>query len=258
MQNDYFEWPAYTGPSSRIIKKPKEWYDKGILVPHEVFRWWDKNILEILEVFDPISQPDTEWKIDAFFNWLENYYVIGIHHHHETEEHIYNPAIEEKIGRPLEAGIKTDHETLLAMLEDLPTYRDPIAGGDKAQLAEFKVKMKKFVTTMEDHLAMEEKFYPAVLKEAFTQEEEAAVVQEIIGSLGLDGNKKMLPPVAYAMCMWDGEDGVMEFVATLPPPIRLLYNNSWIPDFYKNQLSVLDALHGSEEPINDQCGCSLM
>merc|ERR1712023_386951 len=107
---------------------------------------------------------------------------------------------------------------------------------------------------------MEEEAYPAALKESMTEEEEMVLVNQIVQSLGMDGNRQALPVILYCMCMWDGEDNAMEwFSKGVPLPIRMLNNNSWIPDFYKNQLCVLEALHGSEEPVEEpQCGCSLM
>ena len=44
-----------------------------------------------------------------------------------------------------------------------------------------------------DHLAEEEKFIPGALREHFTEEEEGEIVQKIIQSLGLSGNKLALP-----------------------------------------------------------------
>lgn len=253
------KWPAFTGPTSRIIKDPKDWCDGGILIPHETIRWWDKQILEALEVYDPIGKPDTAWKTDVLFNFLEQYYVACIHHHHDAEEKIYNPGIEAKGGK-ITDKIKTDHEVLIKMLDAIPSYRAKVESA--AGVAEFKQHMKTMLTTMEDHLAEEEQDYPRVLRAHLTEADEKALVEQIIQGLGLDGNKKFLPPLMYAMCMWKGEKEAFEWLeANPPPPIRMMFHQCWLSDFNENQLKPLMALKKDEffSPEAPTCNlCTIM
>merc|ERR1712232_730566 len=114
-------------------------------------------------------------------------------------------------------------------------------------MGEFKAFFQSLVYFVELHLAEEETSYPEVLRAAMTEKEDAELVGQIIQGLGLEGNKKFLPPVVYAMCMWKGEEKAMEWVANLPPPIQVLLKRCWVNDFYENQLRVLEALKGDEE-----------
>jgi len=258
-----FDWPAKVGPTSKVIKDPQNWRDEGILVPHEAIRWWNQNILDILQTFDPIGQPTTKWKTKVFFDWYDNYYFVCIHHHHDAEENIYNPGIEAKLGRPVDGNIKSDHDILLTRLDQVKTYRARIEGGNAAALKEFKEFMKGLIEFMNSHLEEEERNYPTALKESgLTPEEEGAIVGQIIQGLGLDGNKKFLPPIAYCMSMWKGVDGMNEWLSTkVPPPIQLMFHKCWISDFYENQLRVLEALKQPEEftPKTPECAlCTLM
>jgi len=255
-----FSWPAFTGPSSKVITTVKDWQDSGILVPHEMFRWWNGQLWLILEEFHPHNSGE-HWKTNVLFDFLDNYYCTCINHHHHSEELIYNPGIEAKLGRSLEGNISSDHKELTDRLDRVGTFRDPISAGDRAALDNFKQHMKDLFTFMEDHLAMEEKVYPEAFHESrMTEEEEGALVGKILESLGLDGNKRMLPPIIYVMCMWWGEEKMMEWFNTkVPPPIRMLHDTCWINDFYQNQLRVLEALKQKDE-FNVEaatCGCTI-
>lgn len=251
-----FNWPAYSGPSSKVIRAPSDWCDFGLLVPHECIRWWDRELLAIVSVYDPVKNPQSAWKTKLLFDFLDNYYIPCVRHHHSAEENIYNPGIEKKMGGPIPGNIKSAHEDLIARLDKLSSFRASIGdgrgAGSAAGLAEFKSSIINMIQSMETHLAEEETVYPGVLRQNLTEQEEQALVGQIIQGLGLDGNKKFLPPIVYAMCMWKGEQGAMEWLATAtPPPIQFAFKKCWVNDFYENQLCVLDGLKG-DEPITPQ------
>lgn len=275
-----FAWPRFEGPTSIVFKDAKnlEWQDKGILVPHETIRLWNKNIMEIVQCFDPIGNPSTKWKTNVFFDWYDNYYKVCIHHHHEAEENIYNPGIKKKLtevgaksgfeapskaqNKSVGDSIKDDHVKLVADLEKMSSYRQSINSGDAKACNEFKQQISSFVTMMEQHLAEEENEYPKLLRESqMTEAEDQALVQEIVQGLGLEGNKKFLPPLVYCMCMWDGEDNAMKFVGSIPPPLQLAFHKCWVHDFNENQLKVWEALKQTEEfmPRPPECAlCTVM
>lgn len=236
-----FKWPEKVGPpSSIVIKDPKDWCDEGILVPHEAIRWWNKSVMEVMDNYDPIAKPDTEWKTGVLFNFLEKYYIPCIHHHHWAEEEIYNPGIEAKGGK-VTSKIKDDHAKLMKMLDETAAFRAKVQS--KAGLTEFKTHMKTLFDDMEEHLADEERNYPKTLRECMTKEDEMALVDKIIQGLGLDGNKKFLPTIIYAMSMWKGSEKSLEWIsAAAPPPIVMMFKQCWISDFNENQLKVLNAL----------------
>jgi hemerythrin-like domain-containing protein len=259
-----FSWPAYQGPTSKVIAEPKDWCDGGILVPHEAIRWWNSELLKVLAAYDPVNEPETFWKTKILFDFLENYYYVCIHHHHDAEEKIYTPGIEKKLGKPMTGDIKSEHQDLLARLDKLLTFRDAIEGEAPAAasaLKDFKEFVRSLVDSMEEHLAYEEEDYPKALRAAMSQKEEEALVDEIIQGLGLEGNKKFLPPIVYAMCMWKGVEEAMAWVDNLPPPIQMLFKRCWVNVFYENQLRVLEALKGDEEftPATPACHvCTVM
>ena len=259
-------------PTSRVIDIAKDWREEALLVPHEAIRWYDRELMKILNEFDPVSRPSCVWKTKVLFDFLENYYIPCVHHHHDGEENIYNVHILKKceaqgIPNPF-FTIKREHEELMSRLQKISSYRTAFEKQDvKAaeKLAEFKQFFKDFLNFMEDHLAEEEQTYPKILRDCgMTQEEEKAAVGEILQGLGLDGNKKLLPVIMYAMCMWNGTDQMEEwYEAAVPMPIRMLNNNFWLEDFHQNQLRVLVALQNEEEfipqsPACNVCICSFM
>jgi len=254
------QWPKFGEPTSRIIKAPTDWCDRGILVPHEAFRWLHNAIRLVLARYDPF-EPGQDWKTQVFFNWLERYYIFAIHHHHHSEEHIYNPAIVDK-GGELPAKITLDHKDILEGLERIPGFQSRLEAGEEAALKEFKEHLSQLIDDIEDHLAEEEEAYPAALRSSsMTEDDERVVVDTIIQSMGLDGNKILLPPIVYAMHMWAGKEVVDGFLAGLPPPILFAYKHFWLPDFRRNNLQVIQALQGSEPFSPDQpvCGvCAVM
>jgi hypothetical protein len=247
-----FAWPAKGKPYSRVITEIKDWADRGILVPHEMFRWYHGHIKEILGKLDGTE----EWRTALFCSWVETYYLDMVHHHHEAEENIYNPGIIAKGGQ-LPDKIKTDHAELLASVDKIKEYLVKMKSGDKSAIPELKSFFIKVIDSMENHLAEEEQIYPSACRGCMTQEEETAIVTKIVQGLGLDGNKKMLPPILYVMCIWDGEEQMQKwFEAGPPPPIRMMTQKCWLSDFYDNNLSVIEGLKGSVEftPKTPQCG----
>jgi len=253
--SDLFKWPSKVGPSSAVIKNPKDWQDEGILVPHEAFRWYHKCIREIL----PKMKHGDAWRLELFQHWFKTYYLEALHHHHDSEENIYNPAIKERGGR-LPPNIVTDHKTIMDDIEKILAYLDKIHH-DKSVIPEFCTFTEKFTHDVDGHLADEERNYPRALRETgMTHEEEQQIIAKLLQSAGLGGNKVLLPPIVYAMCMWKGEPGMQEFASQIPPPIRLLAQNCWIPEFYHQNLCVIEALKGDEpfHPETPQCGLCVL
>lgn len=260
------QWPevAKPVPSSKVILACQDWREEAILVPHECIRWWNRELLKVLDEYD-VTRPSCAWKTPLLFKFLESYYLPCIHHHHDAEEKIYNPHIlafcESKgMANPFRT-MKNDHEKLMAQLDKLASFKSGLEKQDAKALRDFKQAFTTMVQFMEEHLADEERTYPAILKESgMTQEDEQAGVDKILQGLGLDGNKRLLPPIMYAMCMWKGKEKMMEWYAKVPPPIRFLCDNCWLDDFYQNQLRVLEGLQKEEEfqAQSPSCNCSLM
>ena len=86
-----FEWPQVADPQpTSVVSSPKDWREESLLVPHEAIRWWGREVSKILDEFDPVSRSTCVWKTKIFFDFLESYYIPCIHHHHDSEEKIYN------------------------------------------------------------------------------------------------------------------------------------------------------------------------
>lgn len=253
--SDLFKWPEKKGTSSTVILEPKDWQDEGILVPHEPFRWYHQNILEIVKSM----QIGQGWKIKLFKTWFSKYYMEAIHHHHEAEEEIYNPGITAK-GGVLPPSITTDHKTIMADIATIQSYLVKLESNEQL-IPEFVSFMEKFIINIEAHFADEENKYPEVLRACgMTQAEEKKIVDTILQGLGLEGNKVFLPPVLYVMCIWKGEAGMQEFAKAVPPPIQMLCQNCWLPDFYHQNLRVIEALKGdvAYEATSPSCGLCVL
>lgn len=253
---DLKQWPEFRGPSSRVVKEPKDWCDASILGPHEAFRWLHNAIREILANFDPL-EPGKDWKTAVFFKWLQRYYIEALHHHHDAEENIYNSAIVEKGGQ-LPDKITADHKEIIEGLEKCGTFRAKIEAGDEAALVAFKAHLSALIDMVDEHLAEEEEAYPSALRSSsMTEEEEKKVVMKIIQSIGLDGNKVLSPPVIYTMYMWAGKEKVESTIKSMPLPIRMAFSRSWLPDFRANNLGVIRVLQGTDEFKPKSTGCGI-
>ena len=127
-----------------------------------------------------------------FVRLLESYYIPCVHHHHDSEEKIYNVHIMRKceaqgIPNPFDF-VKKEHQELLSKLEKIMSYRTAFQKADaEAALAEFKQVFRDFLAFMDDHLAQEEESYPKILLDCgMTREEERKALDEILKTLGLE------------------------------------------------------------------------
>eukprot|EP00931_Biecheleriopsis_adriatica_P008462 TRINITY_DN109647_c0_g1_i1.p1 TRINITY_DN109647_c0_g1~~TRINITY_DN109647_c0_g1_i1.p1 ORF type:complete len:256 (-),score=53.52 TRINITY_DN109647_c0_g1_i1:336-1103(-) len=198
-----FDWPECIGPSSEVVREPQDWADSGILIPHETLRWYHEQMSRVIDSWEPLK-PGNEWMIDAFFDWLDKYFIPNVHHHHDAEEKIYMPGIKKAYEAK---GLKWDedwvggeHEQLMKILEGFKPFRQRIKSGDLASVEEFKTYTREYITTMNAHLKREEEFIPKTLRACMTEGDEAKLVQKILASLGINDHKAFLPAILYAMC----------------------------------------------------------
>jgi len=223
----------------------EHWSKETLLVPHEAFRWIDENLKDAIQHYKGES-----WQTKLLFDYLENYYIHCVHHHHVAEEKIYNPIIVKKIGEF--EGLNTigpDHKKICAILDDLPSFRNPCTNKDPDAIKMFKATLLELLNLLNKHFEEEERFYPPAVFKAFPEESEHdVIVNKIIEDLGLEGNKKYLPVIMYAMYRWAGPDYVDDFISKLPAPVVFLLNYFWIPDFEKNQLGPLSLLASNSPP----------
>lgn len=249
-----FTWPAKRGPLSKNIQKPECWQDEGILYPHELFRWYFSEIREIMNSLD-IKQT---WKLKLFAKWIVPRVLDSLHHHHDAEETLYNPLITSN-GGTLTPALTGDHESIMDDINKAKAILAKIDNGDSLAFGEFKVHFEKLMVECEEHFDDEEIQYPAQLKAtSITEQQEAETVTKIIQSIGLEGNKTMLPAICYAVCLWGGEAKMQAFFGNVPPPIQFLCQKCWLDDFWVNNLCVIEALKSSSleeyNPPTPQCG----
>ena len=76
---------------------------------------------------------------------------------------------------------------------------------------------------MEEHLAEEERAYPKILDScSLSQGEEGALVNKILPSLGLDGDKRFLAPIMNCMAEREGKEGMLQWYESHVIPQQLL------------------------------------
>lgn len=187
-----------------------------------------------------------------FFELWERFCFL-VHHHHDAEEEIFLRWMRTRCEIPgdEDGNVKDEHTQLLADLQAITdmhkAFGIPAAKKDRKQLMKNKVakvgsgilqedKEVAFANLrnafadlhlcMVDHLAGEERIIPPLLRQHFTEVEHDKTVDKIIKSLGLKGNKKMLPWVTEAMSEW-GAFMRPNFMSSLPAPIRIMHNKFW-------------------------------
>jgi len=239
---------------SKVITAPKDWCDEGLLIPHEAVR---QDLFDADEALQSLKNDETAaWKLANFYTWYREYHYPNIHHHHDAEEHIYFPWMRSRCVLP--EKLAKDHEFLVAQMDEIDglyTADELDAAATGALIANLQRAWVAYKDFMVEHLAEEEEVVPALLRENFTVEEEAAVVDKIIQSLGLAGNKTFLPNIVDAMARWGGERKVAEFRQNIPPPILFLLDYFWTPDFVNRQKKLLQSLKADEDPFERQPTC---
>jgi len=213
----------------------------------------------MLQAIDGYSQP---WKFKLFGKWIDTFVFKMIHHHHESEENLYNKMIEDKGGK-LKPNLTTDHKSLMDGVAKGTDLAAKMVAGDEEAFEEFKPFWEKWMQECEGHFDSEEIEYPSQLKTlGITEEEEGKCVEKIIQSMGLDGNKLMLPAILYAMCLWGGKEKMDKFFETLPAPIKMFCNKCWIPHFWSDNLRVIQAIKSDDAeyvPDSPQCAiCTIL
>ena len=218
--------------TSTTIPNPVDWADESILLPHELIRL---AILRMETVLSPQKFGDyQDWKLNNFHQWYDNYFYKFVHHHHQIEEQLYFPFLAKKASIP--EKMVADHQDLMTLLDDIKsTY----------ELNSLRRKIQELKETMFEHLAEEESFVPSILREHFTPDEEKQIVDQIIQSLGLSGNKMALPWIIDSLKTWKKPEDVASFYNSLPCFIRLLYNCNWKRDYLRNNLGLLESIENN-------------
>lgn len=145
---------------------------------------------------------DEPWKLVNFFAWYNNRFVGLVIAHHDGEEKIMFPTVRKRCNIPEKTS--ADHKVLMKLLNDVTEIGKRFfkLGGDASNvsisaqiLPELRAKWTEAKVHMFPHLAEEEEQMTSLIKDKFTQEEIAAMVQSIVKNEGLGGAKRFLPSI---------------------------------------------------------------
>ena len=233
-----------------------EWTNCSLLIPHEPIRSGLNTLIEITDSRQRYYQSqdiygnDCRWgkQIKMVFQWYNDILYRYVLHHHDAEEAIYFPWLQERTEK-LPEKLTKDHLKLVEIMEDIrrleQTFFDPSRTGllrkDKfiVNLRELHRASLVLRYSMMEHLNEEELIVPGLLrKHGVTEKEHQVVVDRIISSLGLKGNKIGLPWIIDCMMQWGGPEQVKEFRSGIPWPIRFLNKNLWNSHYIKNNKEI--------------------
>jgi hypothetical protein len=226
-------------PSSIVVTDSNcSWEDQSYLIPHEALRWLFQEIQSSTSAEQLQSQP---WKLPTFHKWYSTVFAEIVHHHHDAEEKIYVPWIMKQLQTETKPGrVAEDHVELLARMKEI-TDMQPVA----ENAATLSQKLEGLRVHMLEHLAEEERMFPALLRQAkVTEKENNKVVDKIVKQNGLRGNKLFLPVILYAMeTVWLGPEPTKLWLkANVPAPIRMFNSLSWKKHFERNTKLLFECL----------------
>jgi len=249
--------------TSRVIKTHDNWYDFGLLVPHETLRLAQNDMLAVTQPqhFNVDKHP---WKYQQFYRWFNEFYYPFIHHHHHNEEAIYIPWMKTKV-KDFPPKIAADHKQLIELLDVVKdTEKDFLsAATDGAKLlaaAELlRQRLNNLINHTNDHLEEEERVVPPLLKEHFKEEEEQVPIQQIVKGNGFDGNRKELPWIIDAMGRWGGEKFIQErFWKKVPGIEKSFYYKYWKDEYEKTNRGLIQSIKldtKPRDPVQHCCCC---
>jgi len=248
--------------TSTVIKSTENWYEFGLLIPHETLRMAMNDMLDVTQpkYFDVDKHP---WKYQHFYKWYDEFFFPFIHHHHYNEEKIYIPWLKTKI-KQFPAKIADDHKQLLALLDEVKKAEQNFidAKNDSSKLLAAAEDLRKRLHTLVEHtnqhLAEEETVIPPLLKENFTEKEEEKPIQQIIKQNGLAGNRKELPWIIDAVERWGGPDILNNrLLPKIPGVIKSLYFKYWRNEYEMTNVALIQSIKLDKQPTppTQHCCC---
>jgi len=220
--------------TSTVIPDPKDWADDSLLIPHETIRNALNTLVDLLT--PDYFESNDDWKIEAILKWYSDFVYPFVHHHHEAEEKVYFPFIEERAKLP--EKLSKDHSQLDVLLDEVKAARDVEVLREKAKA------LRHF---MFEHLSEEETHVPKILREKFTEEEETACIGRIMQSFGPEGMALGLPWILDVMEGWRAPDKVDEFFKALPPPVQEVYTTTWKVNYENNNVGLIKSIKANKK-----------
>jgi len=239
--------------STVLLKGCKgEWYEVGLLIPHEPLRIHLNAAMHLLQPAT-FSSEKYPWKVTNFFKWWDGYFFKFLDGHHHNEEKIFFPWVNTRAKLPEQ--LVHEHGEMLMMMKGIHVMKQEFNDVKTSeQHAAFDEKLRTNVKTLADHLfthlATEERVMPPMLKEHFQEKEQKATVDKIIKNQGLGGAKVELPFIYHGMLRWAGEEWAAKFLGNIPGPIRYMLKNYWITDYYANNWGMLHSLSKDVKPAD--------
>eukprot|EP00127_Corallochytrium_limacisporum_P001290 Clim_evm2s50 gene=Clim_evmTU2s50 len=235
-----------------------EWWAR-ILFPHESFRMDACVILDLLDrKYVKGTQP---WKMDYFCKYWMDFYSPSIKDHHDNEELLYMPYINNLPGCHIEDKVSADHEEIMKLMGKVNEAVTEWQTGKVDRNSEVEVEnfvferllpaMQTYQHEMLEHIAEEESTYPRMVRDHGTEKSEQAVIDQIIkrGGLSAPGNALELPWFLDAMVRWAGPEATEEFrKESIPAPVRMLNDNFWAPNYRNYWRPLLFSLALDEDP----------
>ena len=128
-----------------------------------------------------------------------------------------------------------DHEGLIRLLDEIELVCANVIkkqGIDcKDEISKLKTNIPVLEKEMRKHLKEEEEVIPQLLRDNFTQAEEQECIEKILKNEGLYGARIFVPAIINAMEHWATPKFNEEFLQIMPPPIRSLVVNYFMPDY---------------------------
>jgi hemerythrin superfamily protein len=238
------------------------------------------------------------WHIYSFDKWLNEFFIPCIEDHHHNEENISFPFWIKLEGIESPKKQYQDHEALLKHLSEIKALSEEIlsmvsinvllppqstASLIAKKCDELKALWDSSMQHMFEHLAEEEKFWPAIYEkhgEKITKQDEANIVSaglkakgieseafkmifaSLVSAMGttLNKSKNKYGKLSYDLPPWASKELSLDFHNSLPSVPKYLIFPSWL-DKYERWCVLLDSINGDVDRLqelfltNGGCGC---
>jgi hypothetical protein len=243
------------GITSTVILNPQDWADMSFLIPHEAIRTMQNNMAAALKHIKP--QKSDAWKLKRWFQFYEEVFFVFIHHHHTSEDEMVLPVILERSGED-HKDLTDDHHKLIGSMKLIESIAKEFKKNhanyheqDIVQvLAVLNSDFPALKEQMEEHLAEEERIFPAFLRKHYSEAEMKVLEGKILQSIG-DHLNVVWGAVIEPMKVWTTPDELNWFLNGIPWVPKQLAYYAWEPHYrwtMENTLESITAGH-IEEPL---------
>ena len=245
--------PAPPGPAADPVPK----YE-GMWFNHQAMR---RDFVEVQKALDA-ANPSLAWQCDNLALYLA-VHLEAVHGHHTIEDNYFFPWVEKKAPVPRKLG--EDHVALAATIAALEAQVKALRatgaarldlGGRAAALSAIREIWPKYAADIRTHLDFEEEHVWALLREHFTGREMAAFVDHLLktGIKAEFAAAEFKADVRFGWMLSSDVEHAPEFLAALPLPPRVLYNNFWGPAWSRKFAPLLRSIYDASVPSPHTAG----